>query len=475
MAISSPGLGSSLDVNTIVSQLMSLERRPLTVLAQKEAGLQAKISAFGSLQGAISTLQSAAASLVPASGTTAVQKFSTFKAAIADATIATASTSSSAVAGSYTLEVNQLARQHRIDSASGAATPFSGPDETLPTGGTLTISLDSPGGSSPHTSTDISIADGATPEDVRDAINAAGAGVSALVINGTAGKQLVLTGDTAGSNQLIKLSGIAGLAYDPDAVPQPLTDPFVQSQAAQGAAFKLNGIAVAAATNSVTTAVDGLTLTLLKGPEAPATGISTTLTISKDNASLTAGVNALIKAFNDFSTTAGSLGSYDASSKRAGTLNGDSTLRSAQNAFRGVLANPPAGLAGASLQHLSDIGVTFEKDGRLKLDAAQLGAAINDDLAGVANLVAAYGSAFKAAADGLVGAGGLIAARSAGLSASIASLGKQSEVISARLTDIEGRYRRQFTSLDVLISGMTKTSTFLEQQLANLPNLNQRS
>lgn len=299
--------------------------------------------------------------------------------------------------------------------------------------------------------------------------------MSAVVINGTAGKQLVLTGNEAGSNQFIKLSGIAGLAFDPDAVPQPLSDPFVQSQAAQGSSFKLNGIAVEGITNTVTTAIDGLTLTLLKGPEAPATGISTTLSISKDNASLTSGVNALVKALNDFHTTASSLGSYNAATRQAGALNGESTLRSAQSAFRSALGNVPSELSSASLQRLSDIGVTLQKDGSLVVDAAALSTAIGDDLSGVANLVAAYGGALKTATDGLVGSDGLIAARSAGLSASITSLGKQSEVISSRLTDIEARLRRQFTSLDVLIAGMTKTSSFLEQQLATLPNFYQGS
>ncbi|MCB1967006.1 MAG: flagellar filament capping protein FliD [Candidatus Accumulibacter sp.] len=475
MAIASPGLGSSLDVNSIVSQLMSLEQRPLTVLAQKEAGFQAKISALGSLQGVISAVQGAAAKLVPESGSTATQKFSVFKSTVGDPAIASIATSSTAVAGSYTLEVNQLAKQHGVVTATGATTPFSGAGDTLPVGGTLTISLDALGGSSPHTSTDIVIADGASPEDIRDAINSASAGVSAVVINGTAGKQLVLTGNEAGSNQFIKLSGIAGLAFDPDAVPQPLSDPFVQSQAAQGSSFKLNGIAVEGITNTVTTAIDGLTLTLLKGPEAPATGISTTLSISKDSASLTSGVNALVKALNDFHTTASSLGSYNAATRQAGALNGESTLRSAQSAFRSALGNVPSELSSASLQRLSDIGVTLQKDGSLVVDAAALSTAIGDDLSGVANLVAAYGGALKTATDGLVGSDGLIAARSAGLSASITSLGKQSEVISSRLTDIEARLRRQFTSLDVLIAGMTKTSSFLEQQLATLPNFYQRS
>ncbi|MBL8395769.1 MAG: flagellar filament capping protein FliD [Candidatus Accumulibacter sp.] len=474
MAISSPGLGSNLDVNSIVSQLMALEKAPLTALARKEAGFQAKISALGSLQSAVSGLQTAASNLVPTSGTTATQKFSVFKAAVSDPTIASASTTSSAVAGTYSIEVTQFAKQHSLVSASGSANPFSGASSTLPAGGTLTISLDSLGGSSPHKSTPVTIADGATPENVRDAINAASAGVSAVVINGTAGKQLVLTSDTAGSNQFIKLSGIAGLAYDPNAAVLA-TDPFAQTQTAQGSALKLNGIAVTASGNNVSTAVDGVTLNLLKGPEPPVTSLTTTFIISKDTSSLTTGVNALVKAFNEFRTTASSLGSYDAATKKAGTLNGDSTLRAADESIRGALGKVPPELTSASLQRLTDIGVTLQKDGRLQVDAATLSKAIGGDLAGVANLVAAYGQALKSAADGLTGSSGLIAARSEGLSSSINSLGKQSEVIASRLTQIEARYRRQFTALDTLMSGLTKTSTFLQQQLANLPTYSQGS
>jgi flagellar hook-associated protein 2 len=210
----------------------------------------------------------------------------------------------------------------------------------------------------------------------------------------------------------------------------------------------------------------------LKGPEAPVTSLSTTLTISKDTSSLTAGVNALVKALNDFNSTANGLGSYDAATRKAGTLNGDNTLRSAQNAIRTAFGKVPTDLAGAKLQRLSDIGVSLQKDGKVTVDSGKLDKAISEDLPGVAKLVAAYGSAAKLATDTLVGSGGLIAARSQGLSASIQSLGKQSDAISSRLTQIEARYRRQFSSLDTLIAGMTTTSTFLEQQLANLPTYN---
>lgn len=469
MSISSPGMGSNLDVNSIVSQLMSLEKRPLTAMAKQEANLQAKISALGSLQGALSSVQTAATNLVPAAGVTAAQKFSVFRAAVGDGSIASASTTSSAVAGNYTLEVTQLAKQHTLASATGATSPFTA-DGKLTTGGTLTISLDSLGGSSPNKSTDIAIADGASAETIRDAINDAGAGVSALVINGAAGKQLLLTSSSAGSNQFIKLSGIAGFSYDPNATPDPLNDKFSQTQAAQGSAFKLNGIAVTATGNTVTTAIDGVTLNLLKGPEAPATSLSTTLTISKDTSSLTAGVNTLVKALNDFFSTAGNLGRYDAASKTAGTLNGDSTLLAAQAGIRKVMGSIPSDLSSATLKTLGDIGISVQKDGKLAVDSTQLAKAISDDFNGVANLVASYGKVFKTTADNMVSANGMIAARSDGLNAMIKGIEKQSDALAARLTSIEARYRQQFTHLDTVMSGMTKTSNFLTQQIAILSN-----
>lgn len=466
MAISSPGLGSNLDVNSIISQLMSLEQRPLTALARKEAVFQGKISALGSLKGALSALQTAASALVPATGSSALEKFSVFKSTVADTAIASATTTSSAVAGTYSLEVTQLAQEHRVATATGIASPFDANSQLLGGGGTLTISLDTDGGVSPNKTTNVTIADGATPEAIRDAINTASAGVSATVINGVDGKQLVLVGDKPGNDQFIKLAGVAGLSYDGvggDA------DEFAQLQAAQGSTFKLNGIAVAASSNTVSTAIDGITLTLTKQSAA---GVSTTLTVARDTSSLTAGVNAFVKAYNDLNKTTTDLGSYNATTKQAGALNGDSTLRSVHGTVRSLVGNIPSEVAGATLQRLSDIGVSLQKDGSLAVDSSKLTKAISDNLAGVANLVAAYGSIFKGATDALVGTNGSLAARTEGLNASIKGLGKQSEAISSRLAQIEARYRKQFTALDTAISGMTKTSNFLAQQLANLPTYN---
>lgn len=466
MAITSTGIGSNLDVDGIITKLMSVEQRPLTALSTKEAGYQAKISALGSLKGALSALQTAATALVPASGSSALDKFSVFKTSIADESIASAATTSSAVAGTYSLEVTQLAKPHRI-ATSTAATPFSGVGGTLISGGTLTITLDTKAGSgTPSKTSALTIANGATPEAIRDAINAAKAGVSATVINGTAGKQLILVSDAPGSDQFIKLTGVAALAYDPNATPVPATDAFTQTQTAQGSKIILAGVEVIANSNSVSTAIDGITLNLTK---ESASGVSTTLSVTRDTSSLTSGINAFVKAYNEVNATIASLGSYNATTKVAGTLNGENTLRTAQSILRSILGNVPAELSGSSLQRLSDIGVRVQKDGSLSVDSSKLTSAINTDISGVAALISAYGGAFKSATESLTGTGGTIAARTEGLKTSIKGLGKQSEAIVTRLNFIEARYRKQFTDLDVMMSNMNQTSTYLTQQLANLP------
>ena len=464
MAISSAGLGSNLDVNGIVTQLMALEQAPLTALTKKEAVFQAKISGLGSLKGALSALQTAASALVPTSGTTALKKFSIFKTAIADTAIASATTTSSAVAGAYSLEVTQLALQHRIATTTGVSSPFdiNNGNKLIGGGGTLTLSLGSADGVTTSKTTSLTIVNDATPEDVRDAINAANTGVSATVVNGTAGKQLVLVSDSPGSDQSIKLSGITGLSYGVSGD----ADEFTQLQGAKGSIIKLGGITVNSTNNTVSSAIDGITLNLAK-ESVP--GVATTLTVSRDTSSLTAGVSALVKAYNDVNTTATNLGNYNATSKQAGVLNGDNTLRSAQNILRAAITNVPSELSAAALQHLSDIGVSLQKDGTLTVDSTKLSTAINNNLAGVANLVSAFSNVLKTATDGLVGPTGTIAARTDGINASIKSLTKQEDAISARLTQIEARYRKQFTALDSLMSSMTTTSTYLTQQLANLP------
>ncbi|RIK14643.1 MAG: flagellar hook protein FliD, partial [Anaerolineae bacterium] len=192
MALSSPGIGSGLDVNGLVSQLMALEQRPLTLLNTKEAKLQAQLSAFGSLKGALSSFQSSVAALATPARFTAV------KASVADGTVFSASAAPGAAAGSHSIEVQTLAQAQKLRSDVFAAT-----GDSLGSG-TLTIQFGTYSGGSFTLNPDkaaqtITIgSDKATLSGVRDAINAADAGVSASIVNDGTGYRLVVASKDAG-------------------------------------------------------------------------------------------------------------------------------------------------------------------------------------------------------------------------------------------------------------------------------------
>ena len=450
MATSSAVSGSTLDVNSIVSQLMTLEQRPLTALAKKGAGLQTKISALGSLKSVLSSLQTASSALIPSAGSSALQHFSAFKAVVADSTIATASTTSSAVAGTYSLNNIVLATSQQVRK-SGIAAPTEA--------GSLSIQVGT------DTAVNVSIAAGSSLTNMVTAINAANTGVSATIINDGEDDHLVLTANSTGEANTIKITG-TGTGYDVfDFNGTDTNNAWTQSTQAKDATLKINDIDIISASNTLTTAISGVTVNLTKAG-------STTLTLTRDTSSLTAGINAFVNAYNDFNSTSNSLGSYNTTTKTAATLNGDSTLRSAQNSVRSLISNVPAGITSADFQHLSDIGVSLQKDGSLSVDSSKLATAIGKNINGVANLVSAYGSAFKTATEGLIGTTGSITTRTEGINTSIKNIEKQYVAIEDRLSMIEARYRKQYSTLDVMLSTMSQTSSYLTQQLDNLFKIN---
>lgn len=470
MAISSLGAGSGLDLNSLLTGLMQSEQIPLVALQRQEASYQSRISALGTLQGALSSLQTAAGSMVPATGTTAVVKYTTFSASIADTTIASAAASTGAVAGSYSLEISALAKSQRLVTPAyvgGSATTviatgnllieFGKLDGVVYTGDSLrskTITIDS---------------SNATLGGLRDAINAANIGASATIVNGTSGAQLVLSSNETGLSNVIRLSGLTAFDYNPAANTGTMTQAALQGgQAATNAAFTLNGIAATSSTNTVTGVLDGVTLNLLKTTAALT---PTTLKVSKDSiGSLTSSLNAFVKAYNDANKAMSELGAYNATTKAAGALQGSSTLRTAKNQMRSLVFNATAG-GTSPYQHLSNIGVSLGKDGSLSLDSAKLTAAVAADPTSVANLVSAVGSAYKTGIEGLVGSTGSITAATDGANRTIKDLTKRQQALSDRLTVIQANYTKQFTALDSLIAGMKQTSSYLSQQLANLPGV----
>ena len=392
MAISSPGIGSNLDVNSIVSQLMALERRPISLLDQKEMGLQAKLSAFGTLKGALSAFQGAVGALA------STARFSAVKASVADAAVLTASASSSAIAGSYGVEVSKLAQAQKLASAGQASSTAAIGTGTLTFEfGTIAGTLNAETGkyeagttftnSGAAAKTVVIDAAHSSLEGIRDAINAANIGVTASVLNDGSGTPYRLTLSVAGTGAASSLrisGGDAGLAallgHNPAGV-QNLT----QTVAAQNAEFKVDGIAISKPGNTVTDVIQGVTLNLLK-----TTTTATSITVAKDSAGVKASVEAFVKAFNDIGKIFTDLTKFDAATKKGSLLTGDATVRGIQGQLRAVL-NQALASAGGGLTTLADIGASFQTDGTLKLDASKLDKVLADSTKDISTLFAAVG------------------------------------------------------------------------------------
>lgn len=398
MALSSPGMGSNLDVNTIITQLMALERRPVTALDRKEAAFQAQLSAYGSVKSAMSSFQGAMSTLA------SLTRFQGYTANSTDTSIVAAGAANSAVGGSYSIEVTALAQAQKLTAAGQASTTDaigSGSATTLTfdfgtiSGGTFNATTGkytgaafTSNGSGTKTVTIDSTNN--TLAGIRDAINNAQTGVTATIINDGSGlpHRLVLTENSTGLDKSIKIS-VSGdatisslLAHNPAA-----TQNLSETITAQNAAFKVDGIAISKTSNTVTDAISGVSLILQKTNA----GSPIKVTVAQDTTQITSAVNAFVKAYNDVNKTLSDLSAYNASTKQGAILNGDATVRSLQSQIRSTLASGLTGLSG-SYTSLPQIGVSFQKDGTMAVDATKLQSAIDSHPQSIGELFAASGT-----------------------------------------------------------------------------------
>ena len=386
------GVGSSLDVNSLVTQLMAAEQQPITALATKEAKYQSQLTAYGSLKGALSTFQSSVAAL------SSPAKFTAVSATITDTTLATVTASASAMSGRYSMDITQLAQSQKLQSSSA----FAAASTTIGSGtlsisfGTYSTDLSGFTINSDKTTKTITIGSNQSSlSGVRDAINAANAGISANIISaGTSSNRLVITSTDSGAANALKITvadsdssntnnaGLSQLAYDGTSLS---TSHMTQSTGMEpkDALLTIDGISIKKPSNTIADAIAGMTVNLLK------TG-TTNLTVKQDTASIQSAVQTFVTAYNTLNTTITTLSQYDITNKKAATLTGDSTLNSLKSQLRNVF-NTPLSTAGGQLSVLSDAGITFQKNGTLALDTAKLSTVLNDTTKDVSTLFSAMG------------------------------------------------------------------------------------
>lgn len=585
--LSSAGLGSGLDVTSIVSKLMGIERAPIDRIDSKTAIIDAQLTAYGTLQGTLSSFQTAVQTL------TSTSTFSATKSTVADDTQFTAASDSTAAIGSYSIRVDKLAKAQKLQSAA-----FTNVTDSVGTG-TLTFDFGTYTTTSNVTtftentkkkSVTVTIPSGSDSlSAVATAINSARAGVSATVINDGTSNYLSFSASDPGVANSLRItvddndgtdtdaSGLSRLTYNkisgyaygsqswtaasvnvaaasnnhqfdiavdgaaavtvtlPDATytsanivsamqtaidtavgagkvvvaldannqlrlsstatgttssialtdtigntglsavlgatttTEAITRRLTETQTPQDAKVYVDGVLITKSTNTLTDAIRGVTLSL---KEESAT--ATTLTVANDTSAISTGIDTFVKEYNKVSALLSSLLAYNVSTGQSGALQSEGTVRTIQAQLRSALRTVSSGL---DLTSLSEIGVSFKKDGSLSFSSSKLNTALadetNDFSAFFIGTSTAPGIAKKldTLLESIIGGGGTLSARTDGLNDNIAAYNKQKKALEVRMASIENRYRKQFTALDTLVASMNQTSTYLTQQLAKLPDL----
>lgn len=458
MSISSPGIGSGLDISSLITQLVSAEgSATANRLNLREAEYQGDISAYGSLKGALSLFQTAVQGLQD------VADFQVRSATSSDSDIFTATADETADVSQYGIEVVQLAQAHKLITTDGyASTEAIG-------GGTLTFAQGSDSFSLTISATD-------TLEDVRDAVNAAtdNSGVAASIINVDDGnngteQKLVFTATFSGVINEITITVDDDDNGDTDALglSRLVNSNLNQPAAALDAQIKVDEQLISSATDTFTDVIDGLTI------NAIAVGAGEKLTVSQSSTAVTSKINSFITNYNGLVDTFNALGSYDSTTEAAGILLGDSTLRGVQNSIRREISSSVSGLSGA-FSTLAELGITTDDKGKLSLDTEKLNDALDASFDEVGEIFAAsngIGNTLDNIIKSYIGSGGIIENRTDGLQTSIDDIADQRDALNRRLESLGSRLLSQFSAMDALVSTLQNQSNFLTQQLANLPGV----
>ena len=452
--IASSGVGSGLDVAGLVSKLVQAEGAPKSArLDQQEAKYQARLSALGTLRAALAKFQDTVSTLK------SVEKFQGRKTTLSSTEFVAATSDSTSVPGSYSIEVQQLASAQKLQSG-----PYGSSSAAIGTG-TLQIAI---GGQTFQITIDDT---NNTLAGIAKAINASAAAqkVFATVISGASEVRLTITARDSGLANAMTITqsggdgGLAGLEYPPSG------SGMAELSAAADASVLVDGVLATGTTNSISGTIAGVTLDL---EQANAPGETTTLTIDYDRSATSKSVTDFVTAYNAVVDAIKSVSSYDVNAKQGGPLFGDSGVRNIVDQLRREIASTVPGLNG-SADMLAEIGISTQIDGKLSVDAAKLDAALADNFDSVGQLFSAdqVGVAVKIGnlLEQYLGSSGLFDKRVESLNASIKDVGDARTALNARLVALQERYTKQFNALDTLLAKLQSTSNYLTQQLGNLP------
>lgn len=448
-AITSLGIGSGLDLNGLLGQLKEAEQAKLEPIQEQLQSENTKISAYGTLQSALEQFQSSAEALND--GAT----FESLTTNVEGSAVGAVS-SNEAQPGQYEVQVGQLA------TASSLVTERLGTaDESIVTGEqSLSFTL-ADGAMDP-----ITIADGSSLDDMRDAINEQSDGrLSASIINDGEGYRLSVNATDTGADASIESTNFSNIL----AADVQTTDVQVV-QAGQNAEFNVNGIDIVSPTNQVEGAIQGVTLNLAEA------GATSTVSVEQDSDAIREQVTAFVDDFNTLKDTITSLTAYDAETGQSAGLNADATTRAVERDLRQAISSV---VGGDGFSVLSDVGISLQVDGKLEIDEDRLNSIVANQPDQLASFFAGdseeggMAGQIASSLENLVGTGGRLESAVDSSERRFASLEDRYATTESRIEQTVDRYRTQFQAMDGMVAQMNQTSAYLTQQFAALGQQNQ--
>mgnify|MGYP000603131396 CR=1 FL=1 len=456
--ISTLGAGSGIDVKSLAQNLVDAEKTPRKErIDAKIAKTEAKITGYSAIKYALSELKNAFGKLNDASD------FSSIKPSNTQASAFGVTASTTAQAGSYSIEVLQTALAQRTASSNFAdratalngASPFS-----------LNLTL---GGVSQDP---ISVTT-ATPAGMVNAINDADLGVTAQLINTGNGYNVVLTGETGATQSFTMTSDdgsgneVAGVSFT------------TSLQTASDASFKVNGLAVTRSTNSITDVIDGVTLDLY----ANTTGAAR-LDLNRDTTSIKDNLKGLVTAYNDFDETLKILGDNGSEVEEyGGVLAGESLLQTVRTRVRGFITNNST-TPGSTIKAARDVGLSIDRNGKLSLDETKLDTALQNNFAEVSTMFSAgtnNKSIYSPAPAGLAGdaiysiekmllSTGLIDTQNKSATSQITKYKEDLTLLENRMEKLMTRYMNQFSVMESIVGSSTSMREGLKGSFEGMMN-----
>ena len=464
--------GSVINVSSLVSQLVAATQAPQQALITAQTGtVTTQISSLGTLKSALSTFQSSLSALDTPSAFNAQTANTSNSAAV------TATATSGAPVGTYSVSITALAQAQQILSNA------IGVDGTTAVGaGTLKLSL---GGTNFNVTVNSS---DDTLNGIAAAINSAtgNPGITATVVQGTDGAHLLLSSTQTGASNTIQVSetdsggALSALTYpDPDPANAGADLHYTVEAAAQDAKYSIAGVAATSSSNTITSAIAGVTLTLTGTTTTSTPGSTTTtntpasVTVSTDSSTIESNISAFVEAYNTLETSFQSLGGYDSSTATAGPMMGNALLSGLENQVQSALYSV-VNTGSTTYNTLASVGITTNSDGSLSLNSVTLSNALSTNFSAVSQLFSGssgVATALNSLMTESLSSTGSIASQSQSLTSQETALTNRTTQLDSQMAALSASLTQQYSALNSLLSSLQTTSSYLTQAFASLPQV----